>query len=95
MYGRTPEAAEARKMTTLAAMRREIGGCREWVGNDRCNEPAEYVLWGKLIDPEGLGPRCYDHAADYVGHSALGDPTWALIDLGRLAKVIDKAHQDV
>ncbi len=55
--------------------------CREWVENDRCNAPAEFVLWGKLIDPEGLGPRCYDHAAKWVDHRGLGDPSYAIIDL--------------
>lgn len=48
-------------------------GCREWVEDkcDRCNEPAEFVLWGKLLEPEALGPRCYDHAAKHVGHDML------------------------
>ncbi len=58
-----------------------VTGCREWVDNDRCNAPAEFVLWGKLIDPEGLGPRCYDHAAKWVDHRGLGDPSYAILDL--------------
>jgi hypothetical protein len=63
--------------------------CREWVGTDRCNEPAEFLLWGKLIDAEGLGPRCYDHAAVHVGHRAL-DPNsgYALIDLRPARRIL-------
>lgn len=57
--------------------------CREWQDetNDRCNVPAEFVLWGKLFPKEALGPRCYDHAAMHAGHRALGDPAWAILDL--------------
>lgn len=95
MYGMSAEAAEARELTTLEALRRNIGPCREWIAekHNRCNEPAEYVLWGKLIPAEGLGPRCYDCAAKHVGHSWLGDRAHASIDLGRLAREIDEAHQ--
>lgn len=95
MYANTPEAAEARQITTLDAMRQQIGGCREWVDEKHncCFEPAEYVLWGKLIPPEGLGPRCYDHAAKHVGHNALAPRSgWALINLVELAREIDSAH---
>jgi len=49
--------------------------CREELGEaanfERCNQPAEFILWGKLFRPDALGPRCYDHAAHHVGHSAL------------------------
>lgn len=47
--------------------------CREWIDakHDRCNKPAEFVLWGKLIEPEGLGPRCYDCAAEHVSDHML------------------------
>jgi len=53
--------------------------CRE--GGNRCRQPAEFLLWGKLLPNEGLGPRCYDHAAKWAGHRALGDPAWAILDL--------------
>lgn len=69
------------------AIRDVIGPCREWVEekNNRCNAPTEYVLWGKLIDPEGLGPRCYDHAAKWVGHYGLYRGSgYALINLDDL-----------
>lgn len=94
MYGRTPEAADARQTTTYKAMQTVIGSCREWLPEkaDNCNAPTEYVLWGKLIPTEALGPRCYDHAAEHVGHRALGDPAWAIIDLWKLAEAIDEAH---
>lgn len=71
----------------LSAIQQEVGSCREWRHgpNDRCGQPSEYVLWGKLIDPDGLGPRCADCAAQHVGWHALRDPSYALIDLRRLA----------
>ena len=60
--------------------------CREELGEEhgfhRCGEPAEFILWGKLLKPEALGPRCYDHAAEHVGHSALAPNSgWAVFDL--------------
>ena len=58
--------------------------CREWLSEEhnRCNAPAEFILWGKLINPEGLGPRCYDHAAEHVGHHALSPNSgYAVFDL--------------
>jgi hypothetical protein len=73
----------------LEAIRREVGGCREDVGTDKCWEPAEYILWGK--------PRCYDHAAaDHVGHGALGTRSqFALVDLAHLARrIASRIHED-
>lgn len=96
MYGRTPEAAEARQALTLETMQQYVGGCREWLPEkaDNCWAPAEYVLWGKLISPVGLGPRCYDHAAVHVGHQALAaGANYALVNIGELARKIDEAHQ--
>lgn len=63
--------------------------CREWLDDkiNYCCEPAEFLLWGKLIPPEGLGPRCYDHAAKWVGHSALRhDAGWSILDLRGLVR---------
>lgn len=79
---------DERKSLILDVIRAQIGGCREWAEGEthRCWAPAEYVLWGKLIPPEGLGPRCYDHAAKHVGHDALRTRTnYALIHLDDLA----------
>jgi hypothetical protein len=73
---------------TLAILQHHVGGCREWPVDemDACGKPAEFVLWGKLIPPEGLGPRCYDCAAKHVGHNALGSHSgFALIRLADLA----------
>lgn len=57
--------------------------CREWCDDkiNHCGARAEFLIWGKLIPPNGLGPRCYDHAAEHVGHRALGDPSWAIVDM--------------
>lgn len=64
--------------------------CREWCENknDRCGQVAEFILWGKLFDPDALGPRCYDHAAKWAGHGALGDPAWAIVDLRPMLRLL-------
>ena len=77
-------------MSSLDAIREVVGPCREWVDFDCCGAPAEYVLWGKLIDPDGLGPRCWEHAALHIGPRALTGESWAIIDLGRLARRVDE-----
>jgi hypothetical protein len=83
-------------VAALEAMQREIGGCREWCEDkaDCCWAPAHYVLWGKLIPAEGLGPRCYDHAAKHVSASALAPGSqWALIDICGLVEAVRRAHE--
>lgn len=83
-----------------AATRRELRRaglltcCRE-VDEDgeRCAAPAEFILWGKLIPADGLGPRCYDHAAKHVGAYALGDPSWAIADLRPLTRQLAGATE--
>ncbi len=71
---------------TLEVMQRVIGGCREETkGGGKCWEPSEFVLWGKLLPPEALGPRCYDHAEKHLGRG-VGDPQWAVVDLRRLSR---------
>jgi hypothetical protein len=82
-------------VTTLEVIQQQTSGCREWVPEkaDCCFAPAEYVLWGKLIPPDGLGPRCYDHAAKHVGHNALAPRSgWAVLNLIELAGAIDRAR---
>jgi hypothetical protein len=78
---------------TLRGIRDEVGSCREWKDEkfDRCNAPSEYVLWGKLLPPEALGPRCYDCAVKHVPSSALTNgSSWALINIERLARHISQ-----
>jgi hypothetical protein len=45
--------------------------CRHIVNDeqDHCGKPAEFIVWGKLFPKEALGPRCYDHMADQLGHT--------------------------
>jgi hypothetical protein len=76
----------------LRVIQDEVGSCREWIDelSDRCNLPSEYVLWGKLIPSGGLGPRCPEHAAKWVGWGALNDPSWAIVGLGRLARRLEQ-----
>ena len=43
---------------------------------------ADFILWGKLLPPEQMGPRCYDHTAGYLGWSAMHQiDQWAVFDL--------------
>lgn len=53
----------------------------EWCGKD-----AEFVIWGKLFPTDALGPRCYDCAAEQIGHAALGDKYYAILDLRPLTR---------
>lgn len=65
--------------------------CREWPADalDRCNEPAEVILWGKLFPREALGPRCRFHAEKYFGGMSMIDAlrqNWAIFDLRNLRR---------
>jgi hypothetical protein len=78
----------------LVVLQQHVGGCREEMADGgKCWRPAEYVLWGKMIESAGLGPRCYDHAVAHVGHHALARRSgYALIHLGELAEdIIEQA----
>lgn len=78
---------------SLVVLRAHVGGCREELGAptfDKCWKPAEYVLWGKLLPSQALGPRCYEHALRYVDHNGLAaGANYALIHLGELARMLD------
>lgn len=80
---RLVEAREQNARLEHVLARIAVTPCREWLDekHDRCSAQAEFVLWGRLFKPEALGPRCYDHAAMHAGHKALGDASWAIIDL--------------
>ena len=55
-----------------------IERCRNWIENDRCGKPADVIVWGKLIDPEFLGPRCWFCAEGQLGYRQAHDPAWAI-----------------
>jgi hypothetical protein len=84
-----------RRVTLVDEIRHNVGPCREWVEDklNICGAPTDYILWGKLIDPDGLGPRCYEHAALHVGHhSALAPRSgYALINVMELANDLEEA----
>ena len=77
----------------LRTLQKHVGGCREELGAptfDKCWKPAEYVLWGKLIPAEGLGPRCYEHALRHISvHGLASRANYALIHLGDLARDLE------
>ncbi len=82
------------RATALAVLQKHVGGCREWVEGkaNYCFEPAEYVLWGKLIPPEGLGPRCFLHAREHVSdYGTRRRSNYALINLHDLADDLKEA----
>ena len=82
-------------MTVLETLQQHIGGCREWLPEkaDYCWQPTEYVLWGRLIPEEELGPRCYEHAVWHVGHHALRSRSnYAFVNLTDLARDIEDAR---
>lgn len=79
--------------STYEVLQKHVGPCREWIETTAniCGNPAEYVLWGKLIPAEGLGPRCYDCAADHIGHHGLASRSnFALVNLRDLATDLEK-----
>lgn len=79
------------KESALAVLQRHVGHCREWTDNRPCNAMAEFLLWGKLIPAEGLGPRCYEHAVKHVGYHALASRSnYALVNLADLAEDLAK-----
>lgn len=100
---RERERAEAKLATAIEALRDRAESCREELGAEanfrRCGKPAEFILWGKLIEPEALGPRCYDCAARHVGHQALAPSSgYAIFDLrpiaGALAEIQGEERSD-
>lgn len=85
-------AADIATNSALGVLQAHIGPCREWCDEKTniCGAPTEYVLWGKLLPAEALGPRCYDHAAEHVHHSGLmAGSGWALIHLAELAGKVE------
>lgn len=42
--------------------------CRTWDDEkwNRCGAKAVVLVWGKLFDPEDLGPKCIDHLPEAV-----------------------------
>lgn len=42
-------------------------GCREWSMKGWCGLRAVVILYGARLDPEGLGPRCKQHAEQWLG----------------------------
>lgn len=86
----------AQTSSILEVLQHHVGSCREWIEDDvydRCGKPAEYVLWGKLIPTDGLGPRCYDCAVRHVSHFGLESRAeHALINLTDLARDIEASR---
>jgi hypothetical protein len=73
------------------AIAKNILGCREELDADKCWVPAEYVLWGKLIASEGLGPRCHEHARLHVSdHLLRSRSDAAVIHIADLASDISQ-----
>lgn len=53
--------------------------------------PADFILWGKLLPPEALGPKCFYHAQEHLGWSAMYKiEQYAVFDLRKLQKLVDE-----
>jgi hypothetical protein len=88
--GAVPPGGLAAGIRKLAEQRdRLTAAAQEWCR--RCRDldltplqPAVVILWGKLLPPEHLGPRCEEHAAEAIGWDALRRDQfeqWAGFDL--------------
>jgi len=76
-------AVEGDLARTITAMQRAgTEHCREDASTGRCGMPAEFILWGRLLPADALGPRCREHAAAHLGEPALHQlDQWAVFDL--------------
>lgn len=53
-------------------------------------KPADFIIWGKLAPPEGLGPKCYDHAVKHLGHDMpRRSDQYAVVDLRPIRAALD------
>lgn len=90
-------AAERERDEALDLLERlSTEGCREELGEEqnyhKCGEPAEFILWGKLLSQAALGPRCYDHAARYIAGQGLSSRSgYALVDLRPARALLHRA----
>ena len=57
--------------------------CRHWPPNeDRCDQQAVVIVWGKLFDINELGPRCAAHLPEQVAAQPfMRLDQWAMFDL--------------
>lgn len=54
---------------------------------------ADFILWGKLLSPEHLGPRCYKHTQEALGRSAMSRiDQYAAFDLRPIRKALESAE---
>lgn len=55
--------------------------CRYWLERSAsyCHKTADFILWGKLADPDDLGPRCSKHISKEIRQS--GSDQYAVVDL--------------
>lgn len=70
---------------------RECRDEREWLAP---GVPAAFILWGKLFPQEALGPRCYDHAARWLGRGIDQVDQHAVFDL-RPLRVPEENSEDM
>jgi hypothetical protein len=64
--------------------------CRECADNGR-SVPADFILWGKLLNPSDLGPRCYDCTVECIGHAAIRQvDQWAVYDLRPVRQLLSQ-----
>jgi hypothetical protein len=62
--------------------------CRECRDKDDESVPAEVIIWGKFFEPEALGPKCFDHAAQYIPAHRDAWVSYAVFDLRGLVRQV-------
>lgn len=56
--------------------------CRDELPFGAPSVPADFILWGKLLPSDALGPKCYEHAKEWLGPRAMGQlDQYAVFDL--------------
>lgn len=83
-----------RAVVDLPSDRKWIEFCRAC--RDERDEivPADFILWGKLLPSEQLGPRCYNHATAYIGVLAMTRiDQWAVFDLRPLNRALTQSTE--
>jgi hypothetical protein len=64
------------EVVSVADLKREY--CRQCRDEGRTTV-ADFILWGALFARAAVGPRCYDHTAEWVDMARIDQ--WAVYDL--------------
>lgn len=79
--------------TALSVLKTQQDFCRHWIKSRAgwCNEPADFILWGKLVGPDDLGPRCEKHLAKTIPRTMIDQ--CAVVDLRGVNRILSTSAQ--